>query len=187
MKDEIEVAEHPRWVPVRLDQDPETTRRHWETVAEGSDDPAGVGALMASVVRQLQTSEDPNVVPLAAWALLEPTGALDVSGFAILRLMPVEESADEDSVVRDLTAGTPVFSEPVIGSVETRSGVAVSVRMRPMVAVGGQQEVHHLTTVLWVRPRHQALFSLSYYGTRLTDSLESADLLEELAAGVDGL
>lgn len=187
MKDEIEVAEHPRWVPVPLDQDPETTRQHWESVAEGADDPAGVGALMASVVRQLQAADDPEVLPLAAWALLEPTGALDVSGFAMLRLMPVEETTDEDSVVRDLVSATPVFSDPVIGSVETRSGPAVSVRMRPMVEVDGRQEVHHLTTVLWVRASHQALFSLSYYGTQLTDSLEGADLLEELAAGVDGL
>ena len=187
MKDEIEVAEHPRWVPVPLDQDPESTRQHWEGVAEGAPDPAGVGAAMASVVRQLQTSDDPNVVPLAAWALLEPTGALDVSGFAVLRLMPVEPTADEDSVVRDLVSGTPVFSDPLIGQVETRSGTAVSVRLRPMVEVDGRPEVHHLVTVLWVRPSHQALFTLSHYGTDLTASLETADLVEELASGVDGL
>ncbi|MCD9199315.1 hypothetical protein [Aeromicrobium wangtongii] len=189
MNEHIELGEHAYWAPIPLDEDPEVIRQRYAAGFTSSTLDADAGAAaMAGVAAQLQAPTADGTVNLAAWARVGVPNELDVQAFAALRVVPLEEDARDEDVIALLTEGHELYQEPVVETLSTRSGDALSVRVRPLVhAEDGQIEVHQINTVLWSRPQHAALFVLSSYETDLVEATAAAILLDELAAGIGGM
>jgi hypothetical protein len=191
MTDFIDAAGHSLWVPIPLDRDSETV--HAELLARfGADDPtADHAALIAGVARQLTEGNDvveqDGVQNLAAWALLQRPEELVVRALATLRVVLLETEVAAEEVVRELSGAETLFEAPALRPVDTRSGEAVSVRLRPMVEEAGASRVHEVSAVLWSRAEQSAWYLLSTYSTDLVEAGEVHALLEELAAGLEGL
>jgi hypothetical protein len=190
MDEQIELTEHARWAPIPLGVDPEEIRTQLAGAFAGAasyDADAGAAA-MAGVAAQLQAPPSDGSVNLAAWARVATPNELDVLGFATLRVVPLEPDASHDDVMALLLAGQQLFQDPAVTTISTRSGDAVSVQLRPLVdGPDGQVEVHQVSAVLWSRPTHRALFMLSAYDLDLVEATETAELLDELAAGIAGM
>lgn len=189
MKDEIELAEHAHWAPIPLTEDPEVIRqRYAEAFASPDLDADAAAAAIAGIAAQLQLPADDGSVNLAAWARVATPNELDVRAFATLRVVPLAADATREDVLALLTEGQELFQDPLVADLETASGAALSVQMRPLVlADDGQSQVHQVNAVLWSRPTHQALFMISSYETDLVEAVPAADLLDELAAGCTGM
>jgi hypothetical protein len=184
---EIVVADHPRWLPLPLQEAPD-----WfvgAVVAEFGDDAQEAAAVVASVMHSLATPPTDGSEHLAAWALMGEGDTFTPRSFVTLRVVPHEDGAPTDagSLLTLLTGGETLFSAPLENPLETASGAATWWRLRPMVEVAGEVQVHQLDAVLWSRPERQAHFVLSHYGSDLVGACAAGDLMLELAAGVSGL
>lgn len=189
MNEELELGEHAYFAPIPLDQDPEVIRQQYASAfASTTPDSDAVAAAIAGIASQLQAPTTDGAVNLAAWARVGTPNELDVRSFATLRVVPLEEDARDEDVMALLLEGQELYQDPAVETLPTRSGDALSVRVRPLVrADDGQIEVHQINAVLWSRPGHQALFMLSSYETDLVEAMDAGDLLDELAAGIEGM
>ncbi len=189
MKDEIVPAEHAHWAPIPLGQDPEVIRQQYAAAFSATTPSADVyAAAIAGVATQLQESPGDGTVNLAAWARVRTPNEIDVLGYATLRVSPLAEGATRDDVLAMLTDGQELYTEPLVGDLATSSGDALTVRVRPLVrAEDGQVEVHQVNAVVWARPEHQAVFTLTSYETDLVEAVPAGDLLDELAVGIAGM
>ena len=194
MKDEIEVTGHPRWVPVPLGLGPSALMEHLrprlEELGTAYADPevaeTAAEALVGAARRLESTPPEDGGLNLAAWGLLGDAARSQppIAAIAALRALPI--AADQD-IVALLAEGMRLHLDPILGVLETTSGEARTIRLRPMVEVTGETRVHQLTAVVWERPEVGAAVVLSSYGEDLADATEAGDLLEELGRGVDGL
>jgi hypothetical protein len=190
---EIEATGHELWVPVPLDCDPEGLQQR--LVDRFDADPEGTvvdhAAMVAGVARRLidanASSEETAIMALAAWALVEEPDTLRVRAFATFRVAVMDPGTTADEVARGLVGTDPMFQEPVSRTLDTLSGEAVSMRIRPMVDEDGASRVHELAAVLWSRPETGAWYVLSTYSLDLVEAAEVGELLDELAAGISGL
>ncbi len=188
MNEHIELGEHASWAPIPLHEDPEVIRQQYASAFAETPHADTIAATLAGVASKLQVPTDDGTVNLAAWARVGTPNELDVRSFATLRVVPLEEDATEQDVITLLLEGQELYQDPDVETLETRSGEAMTVRVRPLVRTDdGQIEVHQVNTVLWPRPAHQALFMLSSYETDLVEATNAADLLDELAAGIGGM
>jgi hypothetical protein len=191
VNDVIEATGHELWLPIPLDR--ETDGMYDELLQRfGHRDQApDSAALVVGVARRLADAnadvERTGMQNLAAWALLERPDVLTVRALATLRVALLEPDLSADEVVRGLSDGESLFEAPVLQPMDTRSGEALSVRLRPMVEEAGASRVHEVAAVLWQRSAQQAWYILSTYVTDLVEAAEIAGFLEELGAGIEGL
>jgi len=189
VNEEIEFGQHARWLPIPLGVDPEEIRRELAAAfAPTTPDADTYAAAVAGVATRLAADADPATPTLAAWALVRTPNEIDVCGFATLRVTHVGPDTTDDDALAAVTGAMEVIAEPLTQRIQTLSGEALSLRVRPLVRPDdGPTQVHQLNAVLWVRPQHQALFVLSQYETDLAQAVPAADLLDELAAGFAGM
>lgn len=191
MTDFIEVTGHELWVPIPLDRDPDEVHDQLSDRFGPGDPAADNAALLSGVARRLAEADDgagrTGVHNLAAWALVTQPDELVVRALATLRAVLLEPGVTAEEVVRGLAGDEPLFEAPAVRPIDTRSGEALTVRLRPMVDEGPVPQVHELAAVLWARPEVEAWHVLSTYSTDLVEAREVGELLEELAAGIEGL
>lgn len=191
MNDVIEAAGHELWLPIPLDRDAEAMYDELVRRFGDGDEAADHAALLAGVARQLADANadaaSTGMQNLAGWALLERPDALAVRALATLRVVLLESDITAEEVVRELSGGDTLFEAPVSQPMDTRSGEAVNVRLRPMVDEAGASRVHEVAAVLWPRPEQEAWYILSTYSTDLVEAAGIGELLEELGAGIEGL
>lgn len=194
MTGDIESTGHRNWVPIPLDVAPDAVHAQLldRFSGAGADDRvADTAAALTGAANQLlaanEQSRADGVQNLAAWALVGDDDILDVHGFATLRISPLEEALSDEAYVRLLTDGETLFQPPLVETMETMSGDAISLRFRPMFDDSGESQVHQVSAVLWPRPEAEALYTLSSYSTDLVEAAEAGDLLDELGAGFKGL
>lgn len=189
ISDDLIVGGHELWVPIPLDGDPDDLHEQLLDRFGTDDAAAAAAALLTGVARQLGDARQPAAgrpVQLAAWGLLSEPQTLDVRALATLSLA-FADTAEAADVVSSLAEGETLFEDPDTQPIDTRSGEAISVRLRPMVDDDGTTQVHEVVAVLWARPDDSAWYILSTYVDDLVEAREIGDLLEELAAGVEGL
>lgn len=189
---EILAAGHPLWIPLPLDCSAEVLEAELTERFAGraSDEQVTfvVGLLTQLAERLSQPPADGvPAVNMAAWVLLADPDGIGLRAFATLRAAALASDATREDCIEIARAGIPVFQEPVVEDMETRSGTAIALRYRPMVEADGTTEVHQVSAVLWPRPEHNVLYLLSNYCEDLVEAAEIADLLDELGAGIEGL
>jgi hypothetical protein len=190
--DDILAAGHVNWLPLPLDgSQPDLAGELRERFAAGTPAfalDAAITALTATV-EELSKPPVPDVpaLNLAAWVLLRDPETLAPDGFALLRGIHVAESTTQDEATASIVGEDPTYQDPVVEPLDTRSGPATSIRVRPMVDQGAGHAVHERSAVLWLRPDQQVLYVLSTYTADLVLAAEVFDRLEELAAGIEGL
>ena len=164
MNDVIEAPGHDLWVPIPLDRTPEAVQQQLLDRFGDDDETADNAALLAGVARQLaetnEQAEQTGMQNLAAWGLLVDPGTLVIRALATLRVALLEPDTTAEEVVRGLSGAETLFEEPLTHPMETRSGEAVNVRLRPMVEEAGSSRVHEVAAVLWPRPELEAWYIL---------------------------
>lgn len=190
MSDVIEAGGHAYWVPISLEIDPDEVQQQLLDRFGREESTADNAALLTGAARQLldaNAAAGPGMVNVGAWGLLREPDALVVRAIASLQYVVLPEDITADDVVRHLAGEEPLFEDPQVQPIETRSGDAVSARLRPMLDDAGTTQVHEAAAVLWHRPEVSAWFILSTYSTDLVEAREVGDRLDELAAGIEGL
>lgn len=191
MNEPIEAAGHELWLPIPLDGEPEAFHEELVRRFGDADENADHAALLVGVARQLRDAnagaERTGTQNLAGWALLERAGTLAVRALATLRVVLLEPDITATEVVEALSGAETLFETPLSRQMDTLSGEAVNVRLRPMVEQEGGSRVHEVAAILWPRPQQEAWYILSTYSTDLVEAAEIGGLLEELAAGIEGL
>jgi hypothetical protein len=185
----IEATGHELWIPLPLEGPSEVVTQQLTQRFGDDDSVADQIALLTGVVTQLQQAndQDEGVLNLAGWALVRRPDQLDVRTLATLRAVAVDEGTTAEEVGRGLAAGSTLFEEPTLTEVETMSGDALGIRLRPMVEEGDSTQVHEAIGLVWLREGDQVCFLLSTYVDDLVEALEIGDLLDELGAGIKGL
>lgn len=192
MSEEILAGGHELWVPVALDMEPDELERQLLDRFGDDDATADSAAFLVGTARQLAqanaTAEDAMILNLAAWGLLTKPDVLHIRGVATLRAAGgLAPGTTADQIIERLAGGSVLFDAPVKYPIDTHSGEAVSVRVRPMVDEDGVSRVVELAAVLWARPDVSAWYMLSTYTEDLVEAKEIGELLEELGAGMEGL
>lgn len=72
--------------------------------------------------------------------------------------------------MQHLAGDEPLFEDPVLQPIETRSGEATSARLPPMLEESGTTYVHEAAAVLWHRPDDSSWFILWTYSTDLGEA-----------------
>lgn len=190
MSDVIEAGGHAYWVPVSLEIDPDEVQQQLLDRFGREEATADNAALLTGAARQLldaNAANGPGMVNVGAWGLLREPDTLDVRAIASLQYVVLAEDITADEIVRHLAGDEPLFEDPLLQPIETRSGDATSARLRPMLEDGGTTHVHEAAAVLWRRADASAWFILSTYSTDLVEAHEVGVRLDELAAGIEGL
>lgn len=190
MNSNIDVTGHRYWIPIPLDVTPENLfkslmERFGATFVIGLD--ANVAAVVGAARLLQQTNVavgDDGLLNLAGWALTHDPDGLEFWAVATLAVTSMQADATADDCVNAVIGDQQLFQTPVVETMETMSGDAISLRYRPMVE---DNQVHQSTAVMWLRPEQQALYLLTNYCTDLVEAGEIGDLLDELGAGVKGL
>lgn len=192
MSEDIVAAGHAYWLPLPLEEsEAALTQDLRERFAETTPadalelEAAGLAMIVEELAKPLPEESDTR--NLAAWALLHDPERLDTRGFATLRAVRVAAGTSEEECVSLVVEDQPLYQDPLVTRMETRSGDAISLRFRAMVEEDGETQVHQTSAVLWPRTEHHLLFVLSNYATDLVEAAGIADRLDELAAGIEGL
>ncbi|VXC06894.1 hypothetical protein [Nocardioides sp. AX2bis] len=179
------------WFPLDLTRTPEQV--HAAILAEypaGDEVTAATAEGLVGMVRSLQAQtgegEATGIVNLAAWVLLDDPATLSPVAVATLRGL-VEESGDPMQVVAGMTAGAELYDEPPLVALGTASGPATLTRIRTVEVVRGGREVHEQSLVLWPRPQHGYVVTLSAYVQDLVLSDRVGAAMRQLATGITGL
>lgn len=156
----IEAGGHELWLPIPLEGDPEWLHEELVRRFGDGDETADNAALVVGAALQLGEAnleaDRTGMQNLAGWALLDQPDQLTVRALAALRVVLVEGDLTAAEVLAELSGGETLFESPVSQPMDTRSGEAVTVRLRPMVEEAGTSRVHEIAAVLWPRPEHQA-------------------------------
>lgn len=185
MSEEIEIQEHPRWVPLVLHEGidaVETSLREWFPEAE---DAVGVEACIGMARVLLEDTEAGH--NLAAWVLIPDGDRLQPITVATLRVLHVSDDTTVDDLVRSVVGETEHVQSPVVDTVPTASGPATIIRFRPTVRVEAVDEVHQVVVVGWLRAEDEAAYLLSAVSDDLVEGEDLMDMMQVLAEGVGGL
>jgi hypothetical protein len=190
--DDILAAGHVNWLPLALDGSQadlggELRERFAAQTPAFALEAAITGLTVAAEQMAMPPDPETPALNLAAWVLLEEPEILYPGPFAVLRGIHVPESTTQDEATASIVGEDPTYQDPVVEPLDTRSGAATSIRVRPMVDQGAGHAVHERSAVVWLRPEQQVLYVLSTYSTDLVQAAEVFDRLEELAAGIEGL
>lgn len=179
------------WLALDLTRTPEQV--HAAILAEhpaGDEVTAATAEGLVGMVRSLQEQtgqgEETGVVNLAAWVLLDDPATLSPVSVATLRGL-AHESGDPMEVVAGMAAGAELDDEPPLVDLETASGPATLTRIRTVEVVQGDREVHEQSLVLWLRPQHGYVVTLSTYVSDLVLSDRVGTAMRRLATGISGL
>lgn len=188
---DISVVGLQGWFPLDLTRTPEEV--HAAILAEyptGDEVTAATAEGLVGMVRGMQEqtgqAEETGVVTLAAWVLLDDPATLSPVSVATLRGLALE-SGDPMEVVAGMTAGAALVDEPPLVDLETASGPATLTRIRTVEVVQGDREVHEQSVVLWPRPQHGYVVTLSAYVEDLVLSDRVGAAMRQLATGISGL
>ena len=192
--DVIESAGHRYWVPLPLDADPTETvaslRRRFDGTAPESELEANLSVAQGTVTTlqaQAHGAFDQGIITCAAWVLTADPDRIDIRATAVLRASVVEPGSTVDDCIRVVLGEQPQHGSPTVEPMETLSGDAWSIRYRPVVRVGAEDQVHQINTVLWTRLDDSIVFVMSAYADDLLQANEIGDRLDELAAGMRGI
>lgn len=192
----IESEGHRHWVPLPMDEEPDeigaALRRRFSPRADTSDEVlelnlAAAQGIATNLQQQAAQSADDGIVVCAAWVLLPEPTRFEVRAVATLRAVGVVPGLASPHLVEDVVGEGPRHGDPVVEPFETWSGEAHSIRYRPIVESGGEQQVHQVNAVLWDRADQGVAFVLSCYVDDLIEAGDVGDLLDELAAGMKGI
>ena len=190
---EVDVPGHDRWFVLPLDGDVDVTAAEVvnQQLAAGTGQDAREDAIAdvaghSRLARQgAEAAAQEGVDTLGALMLIPGDGTLVGGPVAMLRVMqmPPEATADDAlELLVDLQGER--YGELTIDELDTASGPALSVRVRPVVEVDGEREVHEHRVVFWARPELEVLVALSLYTVDLMQGGQAAEPLLSIARSV---
>ena len=191
---EIEAQGHARWLPLPVEGDVEQQSRTTVSAVLGGlvppdrlDEVTALVAGMTRLVRKQAVAAAHEGVPtFLAWMLLPGPGMVQGGPIALLRGQPLSADATtDDDVVRALVdVDGPRFGELDVDHLDTASGRALLVHLRPVVELDGERVVHEQRLALWPDRARGWVLVLSFYVTDLLEGAGAEQPFAELAAGL---
>lgn len=203
----IEAGSDGRWVPLPLaahgapDRDGDlparmaelatqalALRRPGVTFAEAETEVLEVAAMLTDVTRRVRDLADvvagfeSPVLTALAWAL-GPADRFTIQGIATLRVRDLPPpGTDDDAIKVVMDRDAEMFGEPAVEPLDTPSGRAFVLRDRPIsTSSDGTREVHEQRVVVWPKPEHGVVVSLSISFVDLIEAGRYGPALDDLA------
>jgi hypothetical protein len=190
---ELDVPSHPHWVglPLAGDVDVEAAAVVQGMIGHSAspDHLDATTAALAGVTRIARRHVDRVSAgrrsTVAAWMLLPAPLVLVAGPVAFLHAGPLAADARPDdalAAVVDLAADR--HGELEVEDLDTASGTALSVHVRPVRVADGERLVDDSRVVLWPSPRDGLVLYLSLYVVDLVEGDRAAEPFLELARSV---